>query len=59
MHHGPWPQEVRKHSADKTKPALIIKMDALCSAICRYYYPIVVSIALEKRRGHRVWLGFG
>jgi len=32
---------VRKHSSSqkKTKPPLIVKMDELCGAICRYFYP--------------------
>ena len=38
-----WSQIVRKHSESPTKPPLIVKMDELCGAICRYFYPSVVS----------------
>ena len=52
IHHAPhtvhihlhaWPQVVHRHSIGKTKPALLIKMDDLCVAIWRYYYPQMVS----------------
>ena len=32
------PQVVRKQSSSKMKPPLIVKMDELCGAICRYFY---------------------
>ena len=38
-----WSQIVRKHSKSATKPPLIVKMDELCGAICRYNYPFLVS----------------
>ena len=43
---------MRKHSAQPTKPTLIIKMDALCGAIWRYYYPLFVS----TKKGKESWL---
>ena len=41
-----WPQIVHKHSESPSKPPLIVKMDELCGAICRYHYPAAVSGAL-------------
>ena len=53
IYHALWSQVVRKHAAEKTKPALIIKMEGFCSAIWRYFYPYVVSKPLiKKRRGN-------
>ena len=47
MHHTP-SQVVKAQSAYQlTKPALVIKMDSLCGAIWRYYYPQVVSRTLN------------
>ena len=37
-------QVVSHYSTSAAKPPLVIKVDELCDAICRYYYPLQVSL---------------
>jgi len=48
-------QVVSHYSTSAAKPPLVVKVDELCDAICRYYYPLqipaVISIFQKPRQG--------